>query len=147
MSKIKLFSGMDFSGKTTIINGINEKMPSKFSIKKKFLTPIDLIENVRKRDTWLSPEEWKPLLQENIQKDIKEYKENDDDIEVISDFDNDIINVPSLSIAKKEKNIDDVISKIQKVVEEVKELGFEAKLEEYDFDGLYQFVIKVDNEN
>lgn len=78
---------------------------------------------------------------------IKEYKENDDDIEVISDFDNDIINVPSLSIAKKEKNIDDVISKIQKVVEEVKKLGFEAKLEEYDFDGLYQFVIKVDNEN
>lgn len=78
---------------------------------------------------------------------IKEYKENDDDIEVISDFDNDIINVPSLSIAKKEKNIDDVISKIQKVVEEVKDLGFEAKLEEYDFDGLYQFVIKVDNEN
>lgn len=78
---------------------------------------------------------------------IKEYNENDDDIEVISDFDNDIINVPSLSIAKKEKNIDDVISKIQKVVEEVKELGFEAKLEEYDFDGLYQFVIKVDNEN
>lgn len=76
MSKIKLFSGMDFSGKTTIINGINEKMPSKFSIKKKFLTPIDLIENVRKRDTWLSPEEWKSLLQENIQKDIKEYKEN-----------------------------------------------------------------------
>ena len=76
MSKIKLFSGMDFSGKTTIINGINEKMPSKFSIKKKFLTPIDLIENVRKRDPWLSPEEWKPLLQENIQKDIKEYKEN-----------------------------------------------------------------------
>ena len=69
------------------------------------------------------------------------------DLEVISDFDNDIINVPSLSIAKKEKNIDDVISKIQKVVEEVKELGFEAKLEEYDFDGLYQFVIKVDNEN
>ena len=78
---------------------------------------------------------------------IKEYKENVDDIEVISDFDNDIINVPSLSIAKKEKNIDDVISKIQRVVEEVKELGFEAKLEEYDFDGLYQFVIKVDNEN
>lgn len=78
---------------------------------------------------------------------IKEYNENDDDIEVISDFDNDIINVPSLSIAKKEKNIDDVISKIQKVVEEVKGLGFEAKLEEYDFDGLYQFVIKVDNEN
>lgn len=76
MSKIKLFSGMDFSGKTTIINAINEKLPNKFNIKKKFLTPIDLIENVRKRDSWLSPEEWKPLLQENIQKDIEEYKED-----------------------------------------------------------------------
>lgn len=76
MSKIKLFSGMDFSGKTTIINGINNKVPNTFKIKKKFLTPIDLIENVRKRDTWLSPEQWKPLLQENIQKDIKNYKED-----------------------------------------------------------------------
>ncbi len=77
MSKIKLFSGMDFSGKTTIINGINGKIPNTFKIKRKFLTPIDLIENVRKRDTWLSPEEWKPLLQENIQKDIENYKENE----------------------------------------------------------------------
>lgn len=76
MSKIKLFSGMDFSGKTTIINGINEKIPDTFKVKKKFLTPINLIENVRKRDTWLSPEEWKPLLQENIQKDIENYKED-----------------------------------------------------------------------
>lgn len=77
MSKIKLFSGMDFSGKTTIISGINEKIPNTFKVKKKFLTPIDLIENVRKRDTWLSPEEWKPLLQENIQKDIENYKEDE----------------------------------------------------------------------
>ena len=76
MSKIKLFSGMDFSGKTTIINGINSKIPNTFKIKKKFLTSIDLIENVRKRDTWLSPEEWKPLLQKNIQMDIDNYKED-----------------------------------------------------------------------
>ena len=75
MAKIKLFSGMDFSGKTTIINKINEEMPNAFKLKKKFLTPIDLIENVRKRDVWLSPEEWKPLLQENINKDIENYKE------------------------------------------------------------------------
>ena len=75
MAKIKLFSGMDFSGKTTIINKINEEMPNTFKLKKKFLTPIDLIENVRKRDVWLSPEEWKPLLQENINKDIENYKE------------------------------------------------------------------------
>lgn len=79
---------------------------------------------------------------------IKEYKEKEEEIEVMNDNDEEeILNIPTLSITKKEKNIDDVISKIQKVVEEVKELGFEAKLEEYDFDGLYQFVIKVDNEN
>ena len=75
MAKIKLFSGMDFSGKTTIINKINEEMPNTFKLKKKFLTPVYLIENVRKRDVWLSPEEWKPLLQENINKDIENYKE------------------------------------------------------------------------
>ncbi len=79
---------------------------------------------------------------------IKEYKEKEEDIEVMNDNDEEeILNIPTLSISKKEKNIDNVISKIQKVVEEVKDLGFEAKLEEYDFDGLYQFVIKVDNEN
>ena len=79
---------------------------------------------------------------------IKEYKEKEEDIEVMNDNDEEeILNIPTLSISKKENNIDDVISKIQKVVEEVKDLGFEAKLEEYDFDGLYQFVIKVDNEN
>ena len=79
---------------------------------------------------------------------IKEYKEKEEDIEGMNDNDEEeILNIPTLSISKKEKNIDDVISKIQKVVEEVKDLGFEAKLEEYDFDGLYQFVIKVDNEN
>lgn len=76
MSKIKLFSGMDFSGKTTIINNINKKMPNIFKIKKKFLTPIDLIEKVRKRDNWLSPEEWKPLLQESVKNDIENYRED-----------------------------------------------------------------------
>ena len=69
---------------------------------------------------------------------IKEYKEKEEEIEVMNDNDEEeILNIPTLSITKQEKNIDDVISKIQKVVEEVKELGFEAKLEEYDFDGLY----------
>lgn len=76
MSKIKLFSGMDFSGKTTIINEIDNKIPNTFKVKKKFLTPIKLIETVRKRDEWLSPEEWKPLLQENIKEDIENYKED-----------------------------------------------------------------------
>ena len=76
MSKIKLISGMDFSGKSTIIKGIDKTMPGIFKIQKKFLTPIDTIEKVRKRDSWLPPEEWKPLLQNTIKKDIKDYKEN-----------------------------------------------------------------------
>ena len=33
MAKIKLFSGMDFSGKTTIINKINEEIPNAFKLK------------------------------------------------------------------------------------------------------------------
>ena len=76
MSKIKLFSGMDFSGKSTIIKNIDLAMPGVFKVQKKFLTPIDTIEKVRKRDTWLPPEEWKPLLQNTIKKDISDYKED-----------------------------------------------------------------------
>ena len=76
MSKIKLFSGMDFSGKTTIIKNIDMLMPGIFKIQKKFLTPIDTIQKVRERDTWLPPEEWKPLLQNTIKKDISDYQEN-----------------------------------------------------------------------
>lgn len=76
MSKIKLFTGMDFSGKTTIIKNIDMAMPGVFKIQKKFLTPIDTIEKVRKRDSWLPPEEWKPLLQNTVEQDIANYKEN-----------------------------------------------------------------------
>lgn len=74
MSKIKLFSGMDFSGKTTIIKNIEVSMPGVFKVQKKFLTSVDTIEKVR--NTWLPPEEWKPLLQNTIKKDISDYQEN-----------------------------------------------------------------------
>ena len=76
MSKIKLFTGMDFSGKTTIIKKIDIAKPNTFKVQKKFLTPIDTIEKVRKRDTWLPPEEWKPLLQNTVKKDIADYRED-----------------------------------------------------------------------
>lgn len=74
MAKIKLFSGMDFSGKSTIIKNIDAAMPGVFKIQKKFLTPIDTIEKLR--NTWLPAEEWKPLLKSTIEKDIANYKEN-----------------------------------------------------------------------
>ena len=76
MSKIKLFTGMDFSGKTPIIKKIDIAKPNTFKVQKKFLTPIDTIEKVRKRDTWLPPEEWKPLLQNTVKKDIADYRED-----------------------------------------------------------------------
>lgn len=76
MSKLKLFTGMDFSGKTTIIKSIDKAMPNVFKLQKKFLTKIDTIEKVRKLDKRLPAEEWKPLLQETIKKDIANYREN-----------------------------------------------------------------------
>ena len=43
-----------------------------------------------------------------------------------------------------EPKIEDVISKIENIVKEIENLGFDVKLEKYDFDELYQFVIKVE---
>ena len=40
--------------------------------------------------------------------------------------------------------MDLVIEKMENIVKEIKDLGFDATLEKYDFDELYQFVIKVD---
>ena len=76
MAKIKLFSGMDFSGKTTIIKNIDMLMPNFFKVQSKFLTSIDTIQKVRKRESWLPPEEWKPLIKNTIKKDISDYREN-----------------------------------------------------------------------
>ena len=40
-------------------------------------------------------------------------------------------------------SMDKVVEKIDKLVEEIRNMGFDAKIEKYDFDELYQFVIKV----
>ena len=37
MAKIKLFTGMDFSGKTSLINEIDLLMPGVFRVQKKFI--------------------------------------------------------------------------------------------------------------
>ena len=44
-------------------------------------------------------------------------------------------------------DINDVIKKIEEVTKEIEKLGYEVKLEKYDFDELYQFVIKVNRDN
>ena len=150
MSKIKLFSGMDFSGKTTIIEEINNKIPNTFKIKKKFLTPIKLIETVRKREEWLLPEEWKPLLQENIKKDIEDYREdglilldslwvikylagkieknNKEDEEEIFILKNLLINYPSMDSFYITTSIDERVKRLQERTKHGNEITGSDKL-------------------
>lgn len=76
MSKIKLFSGMDFSGKSTIIKSINTYMPHTFRCQEKFLTSIDTLQKMIANNIWLPPrEEFIPLLLEILEKDTSNYKE------------------------------------------------------------------------
>ncbi len=58
-------------------------------------------------------------------------KEPEEEIEVIDEEMKDNI------------NIEKVIDKVEQLVQEIKNLGYDVKLEKYDFDELYQFVIKV----
>ncbi len=72
----------------------------------------------------------------------------DEEIEVIEDepeTNDEIINLDEIYKFNK-KDIDVVIDKIDKLLTEIKKLGFSVKLDKYDFDEIYQFVIKVDKE-
>ena len=114
MAKIKLFSGMDFSGKTTIVHNINEKLLNVFKIQKKFLTDINTIDKVRKLDYWLPPEEWKPLLQKTIETDIANYK---DDGLVLQDS----LWIIKYIATKKEQNSEEDIEEINILQELLKD--------------------------
>ena len=63
---------MDFSGKTTIINLIDNHLPGIFKLQSKFITNIETIEELRGK--WLPSEDWKPLLQSVIKRDIASYR-------------------------------------------------------------------------
>lgn len=43
-------------------------------------------------------------------------------------------------------NIDQAIEKINNIVKELEQLGYKVKLEQYDFEKLYQFIIKINKE-
>lgn len=75
MSKIKLFSGMDFSGKTTVINLVNNKMSNVFRCQSKFITPIKTLEIMIERNIWLPCDKFIPLLNKIVAKDIADYKD------------------------------------------------------------------------
>ena len=70
----------------------------------------------------------------NLNVEKEEKIEPDDEIEVIDDIET-LEDVPS---------IEKVIEKIEKVIKEIRELGYDVELEKYDFDSLYQFVIKIE---
>lgn len=64
---------------------------------------------------------------------ILDNNKDDEEIEVIDE--EEVVNVLSM---------EEVIKKIEKLVKELSSLGYDVKLEKYDFDELYQFVIKVE---
>lgn len=76
MPKIKLFSGMDFSGKSSTIRAILQEAPSIFRFQKKFLTPIQTLQEMIDRQIWLPLAQFIPLLQQLVEADIANYQED-----------------------------------------------------------------------
>ena len=92
--------------------------------------------------------------------EIVDLPKPDNDMERLDDILNNVISVDNI-ITNKEEDIEvmqedpiilkpdfsEVIKKVENVVKELKDLGFDANLEKYDFDGLFQFVIKVERDD
>lgn len=76
MAEIKLFSGMDFSGKSTTIESIDKVMPGVFNRQQKFLTPIQTLQRMIDNNIWVPRDEFIPLLQKMVRDDLKDYKDN-----------------------------------------------------------------------
>ncbi len=74
---------------------------------------------------------------------VPKEEDQDEDIEIIDDYIEETNQITNLDY----KNINNVRQKISTVINEIKSLGYEVNLDEYEFDNLYQFVIKVDDEN
>lgn len=74
-----------------------------------------------------------------VNSELKIDKGEDSDIEVIND---NILPFNSL----ENKDIQIIIDKVNDLISEIKNIGYKVKLEEYDFEELYQFVIKVNKD-
>lgn len=70
MAKIKLFSGMDFSGKSTMISLIDRIMPNVFKPQKKFLTSICTLQKMIDQNVWLPRDRFIPLLISMVEEDV-----------------------------------------------------------------------------
>ena len=64
MALIKLFSGMDFSGKSTTVQNLSIEMPGKFKCQQKFITPIQTLQEMIDNNIWIPRKDFIPLLQE-----------------------------------------------------------------------------------
>ena len=76
------------------------------------------------------------LLNSTISINNIDLNNNEEEIEVMEE--------PTEEVLEIKSDIDIAKEKVEKLVEELKELGLEVSLEKYDFDELYQFVIKVE---
>ena len=75
----------------------------------------------------------------------------EEEIEIIEDeevleSEEDIISLEDIYNKNNNKDINLVIDKINNLISEINKLGFDVKLDKYDFDELYQFVIKIEKE-
>lgn len=66
MALIKLFSGMDFSGKSTTVQNLSIEMPGKFKCQQKFITPIQTLQEMIDNNIWIPRKDFIPLLQEMV---------------------------------------------------------------------------------
>lgn len=81
------------------------------------------------------------ILLKNTSNVVNTLKEPEEEIEVINDYSDQTITPIELK-----DDIEYSIEKINKVVDEIKQKGIDIKLEKYDFDELYQIVIKINRD-
>ena len=77
MALIKLFSGMDFSGKSTTVQNLSIEMPGKFKCQQKFITPIQTLHEMIDNNIWIPRKDFIPLLQEMVLTDVQDYCQKD----------------------------------------------------------------------
>lgn len=77
MAKIKLFSGMDFAGKSTIIHELDLCLRGTYACQEKFLTPIQTLKYMIENNIWISREKFIPMLEKMVRMDIKNYQESE----------------------------------------------------------------------
>ena len=96
-----------------------------------------------------------PILKDYININKSPIPNDQEEIEMISDFispqnniqenDIEVMNDNNIQdVLNTNDNMQNVIDKINNIVNEIKSMGYNIKLEEYDFEELYQFIIKID---